>query len=613
MILTQMALRRRGPGALIAAAAALCVAAVILALPDATAPLRERLFDGMIGGRTVGPSPVWVIDIGAQNEAGADWTRGDLARLIARLAATKPAVIGLDILLSQDCAPSADNAALQAAIAAAPVVTGFVVPGAVGAMPHPQPPMAVMQSVPGWNAAGAEAACDAFQTASVGAALISLAGGRDGRVRTAPAAAFVAGQPFPGIGVELARRAEGRSVAILGAGDPAWLQIGGPRFPLDANGQFRFVPTPPDHWAGRTTKAEVILADQMPEFAQNLVFLVGSTLPEKGGLRPSRASPLHGSVYLQADIVGQLLAGTPFSRPAYAASIEAAVAIAGGVLAVALALILTPAMAALAATVIAAIWSGLTWTVAVWGQTLLDPLLPAVAILAAAAVVLLAEARASRRAESNLSRRMRQHLPGVVVDRVTDGSAPLRLPPQLRQITALFTDIEGFSDLTRRVSPQDLVQVLDRYFTGITRIIAARGGMVDKIVGDAVHAFFNAPVDQPDHVDQAIAAAAEIRDFAAGFAKTAAIGFGRTRIGVETGPALLGDIGQGGRTDYTAHGDAVNMAARLQEASKTLGTTVLIGPRAAALTSVRLAAAMEIDLRSFGLVQVSTLPDASRP
>ena len=211
---------------------------------------------------------------------------------------------------------------------------------------------------------------------------------------------------------------------------------------------------------------------------------------------------------------------------------------------------------------------------------------------------------------------MRQHLPASVVDRLRDGTAPLRLPGELREITALFTDIEGFTDLTRRLPPQALVGLLDDYFTGLTRIIAARGGMVDKIVGDAVHAFFNAPTDQPDHVDQAIRAAGELRDFAAQFAQTkaaAAVGFGRTRIGVETGQALLGDVGRGGRTDYTAHGDAINMAARLQEASKSLGTTVLIGPRAAALTTTALSGPSAIDLRSFGLVQVSTLPDQSAP
>jgi adenylate cyclase len=309
-----------------------------------------------------------------------------------------------------------------------------------------------------------------------------------------------------------------------------------------------------------------------------------------------------------------LMAGRSFARVDLAPRIEAAVVVLAGLAAVMLALALPPLGGALAAVGVAMSWVAFSFGAAIWGDRLYDPLLPSLGILGAATATLLVEAAASKRAERNLSRRMRQHLPGSVVDRVTDGSAPLHLAGEMREITALFTDIEGFSDLTRKISPQVLVALLDDYFTGVTQIIADRGGMVDKIVGDAVHAFFNAPVDQPDHVDKAISAAAAIRDFAARFAaRSSDVPFGRTRIGVETGPALLGDVGQGGRTDYTAHGDVVNLAARLQEASKTLGITVLIGPRASGETSLELAAAGEVELRSFGRVKVSTLPESSAP
>ena len=605
--------RRRGPGLLAAAAVIGAVALVILGAGKTTEPLRERLFDTLIGGRAAaGSDRVWVIEVGATNDTGAASSRADLARLITRLAAAKPAVIGLDIVLSQGCAAGAETDALVQAMRGAAVLTGFVVPGPVGSVPQPQLPIAVMKNAPAWDAAGAETACPVFAATAAGAVLISLSGGLDGRIRTAPAAAFVAGQPYLGLAVELARRGAGWPTPILGGGNPGWLRLGGVTIPLDAAGQFRFVPMPPARRAAQTLAAAAVLAGQIPDIPPNAVILIGSALPENGGLRASRASPLHPSVHLQADAVEQLLSGRPFSRKSFAAVLEAAVAVIGGGLAVLLACRLPPGRAAVAACLVAAVWAAVAWAVVVWGNQLLDPLLPAAAILGAATAALLAEARASRSAERNLSRRMRQHLPAYVVDRVTDGTAPQRLLGEMREITALFTDIEGFSDLTRRLPPQALVNLLDDYFTGLTRIIAAHGGMVDKIVGDAVHAFFNAPVDQPDHVDQAIAVAAAIRSFAARFAQTpaaAAVGFGRTRIGVETGQALLGDVGQGGRTDYTAHGDAVNMAARLQEASKTLGITVLIGPRAAALTTKTLQAATEIDLRSFGRVQVSTLPD----
>lgn len=607
--------RRRGPGMLAALAVTLLIAGAILGLGKTTEPLRERLFDAMIGPRAGNVSDrLWVVEIGAANENGAPWSRGDLARLISVLAAAKPAAIGLDIVLSQGCEPSADTIALAAAIAAAPVVTGFVLPGPVGNLPHPQTDIAAMQSAPAWDASGAETACDAFQIGASGAALISLSGGRDGRIRTAPAAAFVAGQPFLGMGVDLARRSADWPTPILGGADAGWLRLGDVTIPLEGAGQFRFVPTDPTLRAKQTLDAATVLAGQLPLFKAGAIVLIGSTLPEKGGLRASRVSPLHPSLHLQADVVEQLLSQAPFWRGPNAPLVEAAVALLGGALAVICTLVFSPGRAALLALMGAVTWSAVAAATAVWGNRLLDPLLPALAIIAASLAALLAEARASKRAEGHLSARMRQHLPASLVDRVTDGSAPLHLKGEMREITALFTDIEGFSDLTRRLPPQDLVDLLDRYFTGLTLIIGKHGGMIDKIVGDAVHAFFNAPLDQPDHVNQAIATAAAIRDFAAGFAADVAaqkVGFGRTRIGVETGMALLGDVGQGGRTDYTAHGDAVNMAARLQEASKTLGITVLIGPRAAQLTAHKLGQPRLIELRSFGAVMVRSLADPS--
>lgn len=328
-------LRRRGLGILAAVLVACAVAAVILLAGKTTEPLRERLFDAMIGGRVAAVSDrVWVIEIGAENEVGAQWSRADLARLITTLAVAKPSAIGLDIVLSQGCAPGADTDALVRAMAAVPVLTGFVVPGPEGNIPEPQLPIAVMQNAPAWNATGAETACPAFQAASAGAVLISLSGGRDGRIRTAPALGFVAGRPYAGLGVELARRAAGWPTAILGNGNPGWLRLGAVTIPLDAMGQFRFVPTPPERRANQTVAADAVLAGQLPVLPPNAVILIGSALPEKGGLRASRASPLHPSVHLQADVVEQLLSGHPFSRPKYAALIEAAVALIGGVLAV---------------------------------------------------------------------------------------------------------------------------------------------------------------------------------------------------------------------------------------------------------------------------------------
>ena len=130
-------------------------------------------------------------------------------------------------------------------------------------------------------------------------------------------------------------------------------------------------------------------------------------------------------------------------------------------------------------------------------------------------------------------------------------------------MTALFTDIEGFTATTKLAGPRELIAMLDRYLGGIARIVIVHGGIVDKFVGDAVHAFFNAPLDLEGHTDKAIAAAIEIAAFGEAFRKmpeNARFEFGRTRIGIESGLAVVGDVGSGGKIDYTAHGNVVNLA-----------------------------------------------------
>ncbi|MCY1298189.1 Adenylate and Guanylate cyclase catalytic domain protein [compost metagenome] len=136
--------------------------------------------------------------------------------------------------------------------------------------------------------------------------------------------------------------------------------------------------------------------------------------------------------------------------------------------------------------------------------------------------------------------------------------------------------------------------------------------MVDKVVGDAVHAFFNAPEDLPEHVDRAIACARAIHALTEemrGRPQFAANSFGRTRIGVETGPAVVGEVGAGGKLDYTAHGDAINLAARLQEANKFLGTSICVGPAAAAESKQPLRPLGSHEIRGFSTMELFTVSE----
>jgi len=134
--------------------------------------------------------------------------------------------------------------------------------------------------------------------------------------------------------------------------------------------------------------------------------------------------------------------------------------------------------------------------------------------------------------------------------------------------------------------------------------------MVDKLVGDAVHAFFNAPFDLPDHPRRAVACAAAILAWTEAYRAqglAAEIRLGRTRQGIETGFAIVGDVGVGAKLDYTAHGDAVNTAARLEALNKELGSSICIGPVAAERCAPEALRTLgRVELRGLGEVEVFT-------
>ncbi|MCH8166898.1 MAG: response regulator [Proteobacteria bacterium] len=155
-----------------------------------------------------------------------------------------------------------------------------------------------------------------------------------------------------------------------------------------------------------------------------------------------------------------------------------------------------------------------------------------------------------------------------------------------REATFLFTDLADFTPLVESSSSEVIVELLNAYLDGVTETVFTHGGTVMKIVGDAVHAIFGAPVEDPDHAAHAIACALAIDDFAMDFqaGKNAdGIPLGITRIGVNSGPAIIGNFGGKHFFDYTAYGDAVNIAARLERANKSIGTRLCVGESVVAL------------------------------
>jgi len=187
----------------------------------------------------------------------------------------------------------------------------------------------------------------------------------------------------------------------------------------------------------------------------------------------------------------------------------------------------------------------------------------------------------AERAHASLSRYFSPNL----AERLANDTDAIDLSGQRREIAMLFTDIANFTTLVETLEPNVLGPLLNDYVMGMTDIVFAHDGTVAKIVGDALHVLFGAPGEQLDHASRAVACALALDEYAQLFRERwhkKGIALGATRIGVHAGPAIVGNFGGGRFFDYTAYGDTINIAARLEAANKQLGTRICVSAIVAA-------------------------------
>ena len=191
----------------------------------------------------------------------------------------------------------------------------------------------------------------------------------------------------------------------------------------------------------------------------------------------------------------------------------------------------------------------------------------------------LREAHRLREAAEQARAKLSRYFSPNLVQQLVESPESLNLGGERRNLAFVFTDLTDFTTLVETLEPLLIVSLLNEYLDAMTKIVFRHGGTVDKVVGDAVHAMFGAPLAQPDHADRAIACAMEMDEFAEAFRKqnnAGGIPLGVTRIGVHTGPAIVGNFGGEQFFDYTAHGDAINTTARLESANKHFGTRICV-------------------------------------
>jgi len=185
-----------------------------------------------------------------------------------------------------------------------------------------------------------------------------------------------------------------------------------------------------------------------------------------------------------------------------------------------------------------------------------------------------------RRRREQLHSDFARYVPPAVVDALAAaGTATAAMQGERRVLTLLFSDLAGFTAASEHLPPEAVAQALNAYFSRMTRCVHQHGGTLDKFIGDAVMAFWNAPLPEPAHAARALACAEAMQaDMVALRTEWLGTPFGRLllRIGLHTGEAAVGHLGSHERFTYTAVGDAVNTAARLEGANKALGTAILL-------------------------------------
>ena len=383
--------------------------------------------------------------------------------------------------------------------------------------------------------------------------------------------------------------------------------------PTDDEGQFwiRFgVPdsynTPDNDNRFYVSAIDVINKTVPPEKLAGKILLLGSSAT---GLKDLRNTPIHPAlpgVEVHANIIQNILHGDFVSAPAWFALVEAVIIVVFGALMVLLARWLPLWASALCVATIIGTLFFTSYYLFISTSLLIDPTLPGIAIFLAFVLVLSGNYLRESADRRFIRKAFGQYLSPDLIERLSSQPDALKLGGEMRRMTFLFCDVQGFTAIseTYKTNPQGLTHLINRLLTPLTNVILENNGAIDKYMGDCIMAFWNAPLDNDKHAFDAtvssvamIEALQVLNDIRKGEAAAAGEKFIplKVGIGINSGDAVVGNMGSEQRFDYSVLGDSVNLAARLEGQTRTYDVGVLIGEETAKELDVNTTPFLELD------------------
>lgn len=315
------------------------------------------------------------------------------------------------------------------------------------------------------------------------------------------------------------------------------------------------------------------------EDIEGRIVFVGARAVGLGDLRATPLDPAVPGVDVHAQLVESLMSGALLYRPDWATGLERLLAV--------LAFFLTMALLFVAPAVVAALFGPALVAGFVAGSfyvfdrhgLLIDPVFPGLVVIGGYLVGAVTLWRVESRARSEVRNAFGKFVAPAVVERLAENPELLVLGGETRELSVLFCDLRSFSRISEGLSASELTAFMNAYLTPMTDAILTFEGTIDKYIGDAILAFWNAPLDIPSHQRKAVSAALAMRVELAKLNETRAsrglppVAFG---VGLHAGSCSVGNMGSIRRFDYSILGDAVNLASRLEGASKAFGTDILV-------------------------------------